>query len=257
MADTPRFPLAPPPFAGASRRVDPGACFDWLRQGWALFIANPAVWLACAVLAIVIYLGLQIVPIVGQVAANLLMPILGAGLLHLARRQAEGATPEINDLFIGFRDHAGPLVVLGVIYTVAAFVILLVVALIVTGGVAGGAAGIALGGGKPAGVGLGLGMMLGSVLLGGLLVAVLMAPLLMAMWFAPALVFFNAMAPAAAMKASFAACMTNWLPFLVYGVILLVLGFFAALPVGLGFLVLIPVMAGATYASYRDIFVGA
>ena len=31
--------------------------------------------------------------------------------------------------------------------------------------------------------------------------------------------------------------------------------FFAALPVGLGFLVLIPVLSGSIYASYRDIFV--
>lgn len=257
MADTPQFPLAPPPFSGASRRVDHGACFDWLRQGWALFIANPGVWLACAVLVVVIYMGLHIVPLIGQVAANLVMPLLGAGLLHLARRQAEGGMPEIPDLFVGFKDKAGSLVVLGVIYTVALVLIFVVVALIVTGGVAGGAAGIALGGGKPAGVGLGLGVMLGSVLLGSLLIAVLLAPLAMAMWFAPALVFFNAMEPVAAMKASFAACVANWLAFLVYGVILLVLAFFAALPVGLGFLVFIPVVSGALYASYRDIFVGA
>jgi hypothetical protein len=34
----------------------------------------------------------------------------------------------------------------------------------------------------------------------------------------------------------------------------MVLCFFAALPVGLGFLVLGPVLAGSVYASYRDIF---
>jgi uncharacterized membrane protein len=44
-------------------------------------------------------------------------------------------------------------------------------------------------------------------------------------------------------------------PFLVYGLITMVLCFFAALPVGLGFLVLGPVLSGSVYASYRDIFV--
>jgi uncharacterized membrane protein len=75
------------------------------------------------------------------------------------------------------------------------------------------------------------------------------------MWFAPALVFFNNMSPVEALKASFNACLKNTLPFLVYGLMVMVLLFFAALPVGLGFLVLIPVLAGSIYVSYRDIFV--
>jgi hypothetical protein len=42
--------------------------------------------------------------------------------------------------------------------------------------------------------------------------------------------------------------------FTVYGLFTMVLCFFAALPVGLGFLVLGPVLAGSVYASYKDIF---
>ena len=41
----------------------------------------------------------------------------------------------------------------------------------------------------------------------------------------------------------------------LYGIFVLVLAFFAALPAGLGFLVLAPVLAGSIYAQYRDIFV--
>jgi uncharacterized membrane protein len=41
----------------------------------------------------------------------------------------------------------------------------------------------------------------------------------------------------------------------VYSLIVMVLMFFAALPVGLGFLVLVPVLCGSIYASYRDVFV--
>jgi uncharacterized membrane protein len=76
----------------------------------------------------------------------------------------------------------------------------------------------------------------------------------MAVWFAPALVIFHDLAPLAAMKASFAVCLKNMLPFLVYGVILLVLCFVAAIPMFLGFLVLLPVLIGAHYASYVDLF---
>jgi len=242
---TSSFPIPPRPFDGSCRKVDAGAGFDWLRQGWALFIASPGVWMAVAVITLVILIGCSIVPVVGQIAGQLLLPVLGAGLLHLCRRQAEGIEPEIPELFAGFRGRAGNLVLVGLIYTLAVLIIGVLAALVVGGGIAGGVAT-----GSPAG----LGFLFGGFLLGALLLTVLLAPVMMAVWFAPALVFFNAMAPVEAMKASFHACLKNWLAFLVYGIILTVLFFLSALLLGLGFLVLIPVMAGALYASYRDIF---
>ena len=98
----------------------------------------------------------------------------------------------------------------------------------------------------------------------------------MATWFAPALIVLHDVAPGAALKASFFACLRNWIPFLVYSVVLLVLGIAVAIPLLLGYmayvaaslvsaivaailgllglLVLIPVMAASVYTAYRDIF---
>jgi uncharacterized membrane protein len=122
---------------------------------------------------------------------------------------------------------------------------------LVGGSIAGGImAGMA---GQP-GVGTGIG--LGGILVASVLSLLLGAPLLMAIWFAPALVYFNDMAPVAALKASFSANLKNWLVMLVFGLIVLVLCFFALLPMGLGFLVLMPVLYAALYASYKDIFLG-
>jgi uncharacterized membrane protein len=87
-----------------------------------------------------------------------------------------------------------------------------------------------------------------------LLVAGLSVPLYMATWFAPALIVLHDQAPGAALKASFFACLRNWIPFLVYGVVLFVLCLVAAIPAGLGYLVLIPVLIASVYTSYRDIF---
>ncbi|MBL8394330.1 MAG: hypothetical protein JNK99_06180, partial [Candidatus Accumulibacter sp.] len=101
---------------------------------------------------------------------------------------------------------------------------------------------------------LGAGIALGGLLLAGLFWLLLSLPLMMAIWFAPALVLFNDMPPIAALHASFQCCIRNVLVFLVYGLLVMVLCFFAALPVGLGFLVLGPVLAGSAYASYRDTF---
>jgi len=79
-------------------------------------------------------------------------------------------------------------------------------------------------------------------------------PVYMAIWFAPALVVLNNLKPVAALQASFFACLKNFIPFLVYGVIGLVLGVIAGIPLMLGFLVLGPVFLASIYTAYRDIF---
>lgn len=245
------FPLTPTAFTGEPRLAPPDSAFNWLRQGWAAFIANPGLWLAMTVLILVIFLGLQIVPLIGTLAANLLMPVLTAGMLHAIRRLGDENTFEIGDLFAGFKRNTGPLILVGVIYMAGWLLIGLLMMVLVGGSVAGGV--IAGFGGQP-GVGAGIG--LGGILIASVLSLLLGAPLLMAVWFAPALVYFNDMAPIDAMKASFAANLKNWLVMLVFGLIVLVLCFFAALPMGLGFLVLMPVLYGALFASYKDIFLG-
>ena len=240
------FPIPAPAFNGNSRVVAAGNAFEWLAQGWALFVVNPGIWIALTVVLLVVFLGLNIVPLVGTLAANLLTPVLGAGMLLACRKAATGEMPEIADLFTGFSRNTSNLVMLGVLY-MAAMLIIFAVAVVL----GGGSLISALMMGHPGGLGLAF----GGLLLAMLLSLALSVPLFMAIWFAPALVLFNNMAPVDALKASFNACLKNVLPFLVYSLIVMVLMFFAALPVGLGFLVLIPVLSGSVYASYRDIFV--
>ena len=213
-----------------------------------MFAGNPGAWIGSTVLLLVILLAISIVPVFGQIGANLLLPIFGAGLLQLCRVQSEGGQAEIVDIFIGFRKNAGPLVMVGVIYVAGVFGIAFVAFLLVSGGILGGVIT-----GKVAGVGIAF----GGVMLAALLVMVLSVPVIMATWFAPALVFFHNMSPAAAMRASFDAGAKNWLAMMIFGTFLVVALFFAMLPLGLGLLLLLPVFSGAVYASYRDIFVGS
>jgi uncharacterized membrane protein len=96
--------------------------------------------------------------------------------------------------------------------------------------------------------GLGLGML-------GVLIALALSLVVgMAVWFAPALVVLRDVAPGEAMKASFAACMRNTIPFLVFGALYLVAAIVASIPFGLGWVVLIPVLMLTMYASYKDVF---
>ncbi|MBS1144293.1 MAG: putative transrane protein [Proteobacteria bacterium] len=240
--------MAPAPFSGDSREVDPGACFDWLRQGWAMFMVNPGVWIGSTVLLLIMLMAISIVPLFGQIAAHLLVPLFGAGMFKLCRRIHEGEEPEIADLFAGFRQRAGELVMVGVFFAMGIFGIAFMAFMLVSGGLIGG--GIT---GKVAGFGIAM----GGVMLAGLVVMVLSVPVIMATWFAPVLVFFHKMRPLDAMKASFAAGAKNFLPMAIFGTFLVVALFFAMLPVGMGLLLLLPVASGAVYASYRDIFVGS
>ena len=48
----------------------------------------------------------------------------------------------------------------------------------------------------------------------------------------------------------------NFLPIVIYGLMIGVLGILAAIPLGLGLLILLPMLAIASYSAYRDIFYG-
>ena len=56
------------------------------------------------------------------------------------------------------------------------------------------------------------------------------------------------------MKMSLSACFNNLGSFVVLGVLIYVLIWVALLPLGLGMIVLIPVLAGTLHASYQDVF---
>lgn len=245
------FPLAPAAFRDTSRTVEAGAGFDWLRQGWALFTANPGVWLAAAVIFLLLTTLRWIFPIIGPLAANLLTPVLVAGMASLSSRMASGADGNLDELFAGFRRNSNTLVLLGLVLALV-FVAIDVAAFVISGG--GLAGGLLFG--ATTSIGLGLGMAMGGFLISWLLSMVLMVPIIMAFWFAPLLVYFHGLGIRQALEVSFLACARNWIAFLVLGIMISILAFFAALPMGLGFLVLVPVLAGALYASYRDVFVG-
>ena len=94
----------------------------------------------------------------------------------------------------------------------------------------------------------------GTFLVALLLILALMLPLIMAIWFAPPLVVFHELGAVESMKASFLGCLRNMLPFLLYGVVLLVAAIIASIPFMLGWLILGPVMAASIYTAYRDIY---
>jgi uncharacterized membrane protein len=230
-------------FIPGGRGVPAGQGWNWIAEGWGLFKGAPVIWIVNVVLFMVIVLAIQLVPVAGGIAGMLLAPVMGAGLMLGARAVHQGEGLEVGHLFAGFRERTGPLVVVGVIYLIATVVIVL--AMVMLMGVS--FLGLMTGTGSPGAFGAG-------VLLGVLVALALSIPLMMAYWFAPALVVLNGFGAVDAMKTSFSACLKNILPFLVYGLVGLVLAIIASIPLALGWFVLGPVFVASIYASYRDVF---
>jgi hypothetical protein len=232
-------------FLPAGRAVDAGHGWGWITSGFDLFKKQPGVWIliALAYFAILIVLGL--IPLLGSIANMLLYPVFGAGLMLGCRALESDESLEFAHLFAGFKRNTSDLVMLGLLTLVGFMIVLIPLFLVVGGGAFLGA----MRGDASAIAGAGLGLVIGS-----LLTLALIVPLYMALWFAPALVIFHGMKPVEALKASFFACLRNIVPFLLYGVITLVLFVIASIPFGLGLLVLIPVLVASIYAGYRDIF---
>ncbi len=235
-------------------RAEAGRGWGWIVEGWQLFAKAPGVW----VVILLIYFGISVVlsfiPFIGGLAYMLLSPVLAGGMLYGAAAQARGETLEIGHLFQGFRDQErmGPLVLLGAISLAGYVLMALVVMVFMGGGLVMGATLDSTGaivppeaiGGVLAGVGLIVALIL---IVMGFLIA-------MALFYGVPLVMLGRQNAWPAAQASIVACWINMLPFLVFGLIYIVLAFVAVIPFGLGFLILGPVTVCAIYASYREVF---
>ena len=235
-------------YVAGGRGVDAGRGWDWIAAGWELFKKQAGMWIAVVLVAFVIFFVLALIPVVGSLASFVLSPVFAAGVLVCAREADEGRSIEIGHLFAGFRGKLGPLATVGAIYLGAAVVIALVV------GLATGASVFAMmsGGGKEMTPAAAM-----TVILAVLIMLALLLPVIMAVWFAPALVMFHDKGAVDSMKESFAGCLRNIVPFLVYGVVMLVFSVIASIPLMLGWLVLGPVLCTSYYTSYKDIYLSA
>ena len=243
-------PVAPQgKFIPGGRRVAAGHGWSWIAQGWDLFKRQPGLWIGISVTLFVILLVLAFIPVLGPFANYLLWPVLSAGLLLGCAALVEGGNLEFNHLFAGFRERFGTLIAVGAISFGISLAIAVLVAVVMGVGI-----GTMLGGGPGPNAAP---EVLMTVLLAMLVMFALLLPLVMAMWFAPALVVFHERGALEAMKESFAGCLKNVMPFLIYGLIALAFAILAAIPFGLGWLLLGPVLIASVYASYRDIYLEA
>ncbi len=230
------------------RTVDMGQGVSWIGKGWHNFMRNPGMWIVLGLALAIVFVVLSLIPFVGGLVASLVSPVFMAGLLFAAREVEEGRPIELGHLIRGFQESQAlnGLLSLGGIM-LAGFLISAIVIFFL----AGAAMMTAMHGDPDAISALALGT---GGLVGLLLVLAIQLLVAMAVVYAVPLVMFKNVRPGEAMRASFNACVRNFLPLLVFSVIYLVLGVVASLPFMLGWLVLFPASVGMLYASYRDCF---
>ena len=241
-----------------SRLTDPktvaaGRGAGWVTDGFGIFKSSPLAWIGAYIIFFILVMVISLIPLL-SVLLNIFFPVIMGGFMLGCREQEQGGAFRVDHLFAGFTQPCfGRLVILGVLFFVASILLVSLMILIfgmlffLMGGtglieqIQNGQVEQAFSDPRP-------------ILLACLIGALLAMPLLMAEWFAPALITFQESSPVDAMVASFRGCLVNVMPFLVYGVVGFVLMIIAALPLMLGYIVLLPVLTASVYTGYRDIF---
>lgn len=226
-----------------------GAGWDWMAGGWRLFLKSPLMWIVSLVILFVIAIVAAFIPFIGSLAFQIMQSVFAGGFIAACRNIERGGEFELENLFAGFKVRFVPLLIVGLIFTIASIVLVVLFFLIV-----GLSLLPAFLSGDQSALNAALAGSMVAMLLGSLVMLALFVPVLAAYWFAPALVMMHDMQPIDAMKASFFACMRNFVPFLLYGLVMMVAAFVAVIPFGLGMLVWVPVAIASNYVSYRQIF---
>ena len=239
---------APPRLVMPGKALSPGAGLSWIGEGWKLFMRAPLMWVVFMVVLFVVAIVMAFIPFIGSVAWQILSPVLAGGLVLGCWSLENGGELEIEHLIAGFKRNFSALVLIGVLYLVGVLVILLVFAMFV--GISLLPAILA---GDTNAVGA-LGVMGGGFIIGTLVTTVMSILLGAAIWLAPALAIMHDVSAIEAMKASFVAVFRNFFGALIFAIVMFLLAIVAVIPFGLGMLVWFPVMIGASYRAYRQIF---
>ena len=241
------------------RQVAAGQGWQWLVDGFALFRKNPLMWVALCIILVAISYVLIKIPYFG-IVLNLILPVLVGGLMLGCKSLQNGGELEIAHLFACFRKNPSGLIALGGVNLVGLILISIIVVML------GGEALSTMLAGSQGELDVEIMAKYGNQALLAFLVGLaLYVPLAMALWLSPVLVALHDTKTIVALKLSFIACLKNILPFLVYGVIIVVLQLIIAMLLGItgisltkritiALVVMLPVLIPTLYISYKDIF---
>lgn len=232
-------------FIPEGQRVSIGNAWPWITEGWRLFREQPGMWIGGLLLVFVILMVIAFIPYLGVILMALLYPIFGGGLMLGADSVWKTGSMEFGHFFAGFRNRFGALAIVGLLFMVCSIAINVLIA-----SIAGLEPTYFFNPGTEVPEGLDWKLYWLATLTG----LAIWVPIYAAMWFAPALILLNGMGVGEALKTSFFACFKNFLPFLLYSILLTLITIVSAIPLLLGLFITMPLWVITIYTAYRDIF---
>lgn len=233
-------------FIPYGRRRPAGRGAAWIGDAWRMLRSQPGMWAAALVLMLVAYIVLSIIPIV-NFFIQFVVPFAYAGIALAADEQRRTGRFDLKTLLGGFEKSAVPLLAVGLTTFVAGIVFLIIMAISLGGDMLA-----MVSGGYQVDPATLFSLKFWLVFLIGL---ALVLPISFATYLAPQLIVLHDQPAIEAMKMSFAGLVKNILPGLVFGLCALGLLIVSLIPLFLGLLITLPIMAITYYTVYRDIFV--
>lgn len=236
------------------RKLNAARGWLWIKHGYQLIMHNPLMSVTLALICgLVMFVALN-VPQIGPLIVVLLMPVLMAGYMRMCRALEEEEEIELAHLFEGFQKHLRRLLALGG-YTLLGMMIIAIAMIIIGGDALTTLLESVKSTDDPQVLAEAM-LSAGSGVAFSLIVGFALAFVLMlALQYAPMLVFFSDMPPFAALRASLSGTLRNFMPYTVYSLIMQAIALaLGMLPFGIGLIVLLPLGLTSLYVSYRNIF---
>jgi hypothetical protein len=257
----PRNPYAPPAsqvenpheassdpgrFIPYGRTVSAGRGAAWIGDAWRLLKGQPGMWAAALLLMFAAYMFASMMPLVGFFT-SFLVPFAYAAIALAAHEQQRTGNFQLNVLWESFKKHPVPLLVVGGASFLAGIIFLIVMAVFIGSEIVG----TMLGTSEPDPSTF-LTTKFWLAFLVGLALAL---PIGFATYLAPQLIVLHDQPPIEALKMSLVGCVKNILPGIVFGLLAMLMVLVSMIPLLLGLLITLPILAITNYTVYRDIFV--
>jgi len=229
-------------------KLSSGDGFGIIGDAWTIYKMAPVKWTFVTLLLLVIMMLMNVIPVLGVLLSMVMTTPLMAGIYIAAEDVSQGKALTFGHIFAAFQGKAGKLMAFGVVYS-----ILYLLAIGIVLGLAGASELMPLFLGADPDPAL---FEQNAGLLAGMMIAVVTVGLVAAMayWFAVPLITFQNKGMFEAMGMSIKASLKNIWPMTLFGLALLVWMFIAAIPLLLGYLILLPVLYISIYTGYRKIF---